>query len=103
MRWIILKDVISKDEPQYNCELRGSLPKNLQNEDEKAKREWAKTLPFEFRLFDDDGELYYEGRCGDLEAADGDNAFAPLDWAEANDGCTRMDYRKVGEQEWETL
>lgn len=47
-----------------------------------------------FHLFDDDGELYYAGRItrewiyGDDET----KAFAPLDWAERNAGCTEMRY-----------
>ncbi|MPQ56262.1 hypothetical protein [Duganella sp. FT27W] len=57
----------------------------------------------EFRLYDDDNNLYYEGLCLDLDDQDGDNAFAPLDWASDDAGCTRMDYRKKGATEWKTL
>ncbi|MGV2866373.1 hypothetical protein [Achromobacter sp. AGC39] len=60
-------------------------------------------MPFEFRLLDDDGGIYYTGRCGDLDQADGDHAFAPLDWAESGSGCTEMQYRRLGETEWKTL
>lgn len=63
----------------------------------------AKQLPYEFRLLDDDGEVYFSGKCGDLEQADGDQAFEPLDWSESRYGCTEMQYRKVGEEEWRTL
>lgn len=62
-----------------------------------------KRFCFEFRLLDDDGEVYYEGRCGNLDKASGDSAFEPLDWAEGHAGCTEMQYRRVGEQEWKTL
>lgn len=51
----------------------------------------------EFRMHDDDGELYYEGRLlrtGKL--ADNDNVlFAPLeDFGLPNAGCTRIYYRQ---------
>ncbi|MEJ7807553.1 MAG: hypothetical protein WKG03_16710 [Telluria sp.] len=57
----------------------------------------------EFHLFDDDGELYFTGLCLDLDDQDGDSAFGPLDWAMSDSGCTRMDYRKKGAEEWQTL
>lgn len=41
------------------------------------------TLPVRFKLYDDDGELYYEGRASEED-------FAPLDWAMAYAGCTIM-------------
>ena len=42
---------------------------------------------FQFRMFDDDGELYYEGRCT-IES------FAPLDdFGMPNAGCTTIKYR----------
>lgn len=63
---------------------------------------WIEGCDYEFRLYDDDGELYYEGVCYALDHQDGDSAFEPLDWAE-KDGCTRMDYRKKGDTEWVTL
>ena len=63
----------------------------------------AASLPYEFRLLDDDGEVYFSGRCGDIAAAFEDAAFAPLDWAEPNFGCTELQYRAVGATEWETL
>ena len=55
-----------------------------------------------FRLFDDDGELYYEGRIAQ-HWLDGEEAlaFAPLDWARADAGCTRMDF--FLHDKWETL
>jgi hypothetical protein len=58
---------------------------------------------YEFRLYDDDGELYYEGVCKDLEQQSASDAFEPQDWAEYDSGCTRTDYRKIGETEWKTL
>lgn len=47
-----------------------------------------------FRLYDDDGHLYYAGRIARADLYDGDEikAFAPLAWAERNAGCTEMRY-----------
>lgn len=64
----------------------------------------AAELPHEFQLLDDDGEVYYTGRCGNLNDADGDSAFAPLDWATPRFGCTEMRFRLAGTADaWETL
>lgn len=52
-----------------------------------------------FRLYDDDGELYYEGRF--LMHPDHHTGFEPLDWAMPNVGCTEIKYREQGR--WETL
>lgn len=70
---------------------------------EALRTAWKKECNFEFRLYDDDGELYYEGVCKDLDQMGGDDALAPRDWAMAADGVTRMDYRKKGEKEWKIL
>lgn len=61
---------------------------------------WAEaSLPHRFRLFDDDGYLYFEGRSDDC---DSEEAFAPLDWAMGDSGCVRIDY--LGEDgEWREL
>lgn len=55
-------------------------------------------LPFAFRLYDDDGHLYYEGRSDDR---DSEAAFEPLDWAERYAGCTEIRYQYGNT--WETL
>lgn len=60
-------------------------------------------MTHEFRLYDDDDNLYYEGLCLDLDNQDGDSALQPLDWAYSDVGATRMDYRKKGDTEWSTL
>ncbi len=52
-----------------------------------------------FRIFDDDGNLYYRGRYHGDPAALG--AFAPLDWAQGEAGATRIDYFEDGK--WATL
>jgi hypothetical protein len=55
-------------------------------------------LPYEFRLLDGDGYLYYEGRSDDR---DSEAAFAPLDWAEGYAGAVTIEYRRNGK--WEVL
>lgn len=111
MHWIITKDLINTspdDTPkvgrfcgakQYAEALRAA-PKDAK---EAIRQAFRDTMNFEFRLYDDDNELYYEGLCKDLDDADEEQAFAPLDWAMADVGATRMDYRKKGDTEWQTL
>ena len=114
MQWIITKDKINTGGP-FDVESRAykvwNAPKDTKAQYKECppeamepfKRAFARGLNYEFRLFDDDGELYYEGKCKDLDQQDEESAFAPLDWAEHDAGCTRMDYRKKGEKEWKTL
>lgn len=53
--------------------------------------------PHRFRMYDDDGELYYEGLAARV-------SFAPLDdFGTPNAGCTRIDYFNPETQTWETL
>lgn len=65
-------------------------------------------LQCEFRLLDDDGNVDYAGRCGDVAEFDEGRAFAPLDWAACDTGSTRMQFRKIGPDgkghgKWEDL
>ena len=56
-------------------------------------------LHCQFRMYDDDGILYYEGRNN---TSDDDNAFGPLDdFGAPNAGCTSIRYLVKGR--WETL
>lgn len=50
---------------------------------------------YAFKLYDDDGELYYEGVCTD-------ESFGPLDWARYDSGCTEIKYRQK-DGSWQTL
>jgi hypothetical protein len=70
---------------------------------EQFLAEYTVLWPYEFQLLDDDGAVYFEGKCGDLALAPADEAFAPLDWAKNDSGCTEMRYRKVGAEQWVTL
>ena len=52
-----------------------------------------------FRMLDDDGELYYEGRI--VTARDDDDLFGPLyDFGAPNAGCTEILYYQNG---WKQL
>ncbi len=51
-----------------------------------------------FRMYDDDGCLYYEGITDDFET------FEPLDdYGTPNAGCTEIRYLNEETKEWETL
>lgn len=52
-------------------------------------------LTYQFRLRDDDKELYYEGLCNGWEF-DQDQVFAPLDWAVWYAGATTLEYFEGG-------
>lgn len=55
-----------------------------------------------WRVKDDDGEIYYEGRMT-LERlnGDGERAFGPLDFAMADAGATSLEYLQRGA--WQVL
>jgi hypothetical protein len=53
-------------------------------------------LPYQFRLLDDDGEVYYKGFCSC------GSSFAPLDdYGMPDSGCTEIQYLVNGK--WATL
>lgn len=58
-----------------------------------------------FKMFDDDGELYYTGFIGVSKADnDGELLFAPLeDYGTPAAGCTRIDYKNLTTGAWEVL
>lgn len=53
-----------------------------------------------FKLYDDDGILYYTGKF--LGDPDSEEAFEPLDWARNYAGCTEIKYRQA-DGKYETL
>ena len=111
MHWIITKDLINTSvgdtnragytvlhsAPEYSCDPSRAILSVSERTPIIAM------MTHEFRLFDDDGELYYEGLCKDVDQQESRSAFEPLDWAEVDVGATRMDYRKIGATEWVTL
>jgi hypothetical protein len=62
-----------------------------------------KDMPFEFRMYDDDGLIYYEGITDkDPMDSDEEDVFAPLnDFGTPNAGATRIEYKIGGK--WVTV
>ena len=91
MPWIITKDYLNSgpDDP--------SNRKGVGSKD--CPKDWEKSLPDTFRLFDDDGELYYEGRFD----SNADDCFDPLDWGAYDAGCVKLKYQEGGKGEWKLL
>ena len=89
--WVITKDVLGDGEHDgYSFAPKIALD----------KPQVKALLVHKFKLFDDDGILYYEGVATNQ---DSESAFEPLDWAMANDGCTEIQYYNEDTKEWETL
>lgn len=88
-KWIITQDLLcdSKDPDDVSAVGRGN------------HGGLVGTLPYEFRLRDDDGLIYYYGRSNDRES---ESAFTPLDWSMGYAGCTSIEY-KQDSGEWEQL
>ncbi len=85
MRWIITKDIIDDGDDNGIMSFDGPPRENFPSK--------------KFRMFDDDGELYYEGIA---EPDDECSEFEPLDdYGMPNAGCTEIKYFENGE--WETL
>ena len=85
--WVITKDHIadSKAPLKTNCNAVGiSGPYGCPFDDDHITARGRK-----FKMFDDDGELYYEGYML------GENEFGPLeDFGMPNAGCTRIEYEE---------
>ena len=88
--WMITKDYISISSPAEGVGMYDIAKSSSQNVEE---------MPYKFKLYDDDGELYFEGISSDRESED---AFDPLDWAQADSGCTEIRYLQDNGK-WETL
>jgi hypothetical protein len=80
--WAITKDILE--------------PTGKRNATDEQLKEVKKDCKHHFKLYDDDGELYYEGYSDD------DSSFSPLDWAMADSGCTEIKYRTASGK-YETL
>jgi hypothetical protein len=95
--WIITKDLISEecgDKPEVGV----NGPRNIS--DATLKRLKAGE-GVKFRLYDDDGNLYYEGL--QIEGDEGDEGtFAPLDnFGAPNSGCTEL--KQFLKNEWVSI
>lgn len=57
-----------------------------------------------FRMFDDDGILYYEGITASAEPDSEEACFGPLDdFGRPNAGATRIDLLNPESKKWETV
>jgi uncharacterized protein YxjI len=80
--WVIHRDVYEKK--QVNIESVSHVEGSV--------------LEHEFRLRDDDKNVYYKGKCNN------DSSFAPLDdYGIGAAGCTEIQYRNKETKKWETL
>lgn len=86
MKWLITRDHIQTDCAFNRGTVSGS----------EAQAAFMNSAPWLFRLYDDDGNLYYEGAASHAD-------FDPLDWAENHAGATVMKVSKRGSSQWETL
>src|SRR5258708_20649517 len=99
--WIITKDLIS-DEGESEVGKWGPGGK-FGHKATPAQVEEAKANGREFRMYDNDDVLYYEGRIWTIGADVGSELdFAPLeDFGTPNAGCTEIRYKT--DNGWETL
>jgi len=100
--WIITKDHYPEGREGTNSNAKGmSGPSHIHAG--MFERLQTEGQGEEFRMLDDDGNLYYEGRLlGDPAA--GVSGFEPLDdFGAPNAGCTSIQYRNADTGKWETL
>lgn len=94
MHWIITHDHVSKSiNGEHKIGMLVVDNKRVQNGPQYNYV--IERLKYSFRLYDDDDVLYYEGQADDED-------FGPLNWAMADVGCTRIDYRQP-DGSWATL
>lgn len=86
MRWIITFDHMG------TC-LAG-LGENAEGIIANTDPKEGDSLPMEFRLYDARHKVYFEGRCGDIDA-DWWHGFEPLIWSWNAFRCRRLTYRRA--------
>jgi hypothetical protein len=96
--WIITRDYLAEEDGGLMPEKGTTGPRDAPD---AMLAQLAAGEGTPFRLYDDDGELYYDGRLiGDSESED---AFGPLDdFGRPNAGATEIRYLRPGKG-WETL
>lgn len=104
MKWIITEDRVNDGAPithtSTNTLVVGRVGQGPTIKTQHQMQEYCKGMEHEFRLLDDDNEIYFLGMCQGLDDADGDEAFEPLDAIGKPYGCTMLQYRKLGEIKW---
>lgn len=95
--WIIDKDLHNGTDRGTACMSGLTGPSNI---DPELERQLKAGDGKKFRLLDDDGEIYYEGR---YLGPDDESQFGPLDdFGLPDSGCTEIQYR-TQDGWWETL
>ena len=92
--WVITTDEIGEGEDEGVIGPRGT----------RFTREFIENHPRSrrFRMFDGDGQLYYQGVFIDLNEQH--SMFEPLDdFGAPNAGCTSIEYQDANTGEWERL
>lgn len=103
--WLITYDSIDNEPDMKTCGPY-NLSAGMETKLRQAVRIGRDKYPGDdvewFRMYDDDGELYYSGvRTGE---SDYEHGFEPLeDYGTPNAGCTRIDYYNPDTKTWETL
>ncbi len=73
-------------------------PMSIQTKMSKEKRQEMKKFSIPFKLFDDDGILYFSGKMTIGLYNAGEQIFNPLDYASAAWGCTELKVRGPRDQ-----
>ena len=105
MAWGITSDHIWEegDDPKYKAvgtmEEHARIPIEAYVLGHESPELPGKPLPFiDFRLYDDDGELYFEGRLHDDD--DCENQASALKWGESFAGCTTIKVNRQDGKGW---
>lgn len=102
MYWVITRDLIGTGDRvgfgHFPSTLKPGHPeyRYVNLDDPKTKEFIKENMSVKFRLFDDDGELYYEGLATEAD-------FDAQDCFEASDGVTYTMYMTKGMTKWEML
>lgn len=94
--WIIKQDTLAEEGAKPGANENAVGIKSVDFNDQADVSDWT-----QFRLLDDDGEVYYVGVIDTVYCSEA-KAFSPLDdFGTPNAGCTEMQYFENGE--WKTL
>lgn len=104
MKYAVYAWIIDKDHIDEGRSVGVMGPRNIDPKLEKAL-EANKKHGIPFKMYDDDGELYYSGRIllnlVDPDAFEGDEEFAPLDdFGMPGAGCTSIHYQNNITKKW---
>lgn len=94
MAWIIDRDLLAEDDPASDRAKPGTNDNAVGVMGPRRYKGDGSELKKRFRMLDDDGTVYYEGRC---DTDHDDNALGPLDdFGTPNAGCTTIQYWVAG-------